>query len=152
MRERLFDIYIYIVTSDPELIFKSSGIGSKPAPTRDRLLRAGAELLAGQGLGDVNTNTVARAAGVGVGTFYAHFEDKFALHRELVALGLAVLQQALARASQATRTAVIDEQVRATVVAFVDFARDHPALYRVLFAGGHGRPGTGRAGVGRGFL
>lgn len=136
------------MTSDLSLIFKSGSSGAEPTPTRDRILRAGAELLAGPGLGEVNTNTVARAAGVGVGTFYTHFEDKFALHRELMALGLAALQQALARASEATRTAVVDEQVRATVAAFVDFARDHPALYRVLFARGHGRPGTGRVGVG----
>jgi AcrR family transcriptional regulator len=105
-------------------------------------------MLASRGLGQVNTNSIARAAGVGVGTFYAHFEDKFSLYRELMALGLAGLQEALARASHAARDESIENQVRASVTVFVDFARASPALYRVIFAGGESLARGGRAGVG----
>ena len=105
-------------------------------------------MFASPGLAEVNTNTIARAAGVGVGTFYAHFEDKFALYRELMANGLAMLQQRLSEASQAARDQPIEAQVRATVAAFVDFAQSDPSLYRVVFAGGEGPGRAGRAGVG----
>lgn len=102
--------------------------------------------MAHQGLGSVNTNTLARASGVGVGTFYSHFEDKFALHRELVAIGLSTLQENLARASEKAKGRSVEEQVRATVEAFVDFAEGDPALYKVAFAAGDagaGRPAFG---------
>lgn len=115
---------------------------------RARLLAAGAEMIAARGLGDVNTNTIARKAGVGIGTFYACFEDKAALHRELMALGLALLQEALAEASGKGLSEPLERQVSATVAAFVDFARDQPALYRVIFAGAEAGPRSGRASVG----
>ena len=92
------------------------------SPSRERILTAGAAMLASQGLGDVNTNTIARAAGVGVGTFYAHFDDKFALQRELTTRGLALLQDALSLASRETQDQSIEQQVRASVAGFVDFA------------------------------
>lgn len=121
---------------------------SKAPEARERILEAGAEMLAARGLGQVNTNSIARAAGVGVGTFYAHFEDKLSLYRELMALGLAALQEALAQASHEARGESIENQVRASVAAFVDFARASPALYRVVFAGGEALARGGRAGVG----
>ena len=119
-----------------------------PSSGREKILAVGADLLASRGLAEVNTNTIARAAGVGVGTFYNHFDDKFALQRELMSRGLALLQEALSRASQASRGEPVERQVRASVAAFVDFAQAFPALYRVIFAGGESQSRTGRPGVG----
>jgi len=139
--------------SSKSLIFKSGSPAPKPlsskSPTaRERILEAGAEMLASGGLAHVNTNSIARAAGVGVGTFYAHFDDKFAFYRELMAIGLAELQDALGQAARDTRDESLEDQVRASVAAFVDFGRGSPALYRVVFAGGEALAQGGRAGVG----
>ena len=46
---------------------------------RAALLEAAERRLAADGYDGVNSNQVARDAGVGVGTFYRHFEDKPAL-------------------------------------------------------------------------
>ncbi len=66
---------------------------------RGRLLQAGAALIAEHGLEGANSNQIARAAGAGVGTFYAHFEDKHALHRAVVRHTFEGLQGRLARAA-----------------------------------------------------
>ena len=105
-------------------------------------------MIAARGLGEVNTNSIARQAGVGVGTFYACFKDKAALHGELMATGLALLQEALAEASRKASSEPLEGQVRATVAAFVDFARDQPALFRVIFAEASAGPRAGRVSVG----
>lgn len=113
--------------------------------SRERILAAGAELLASQGIAGVHTNGIAQAAGVGVGTFYTHFPDKYALQAELVARGLASLQDALARAHRAAEAEPLEAQARATVSAFVDFAREQPALYRIIFSASDATARGGRA-------
>ena len=136
-------------SNSPSSNSPSSNSPSSKSPTaRDRILEAGAEMLASVGLAQVNTNSIARAAGVGVGTFYTHFDDKFSFYRELMAIGLAGLQDALAQATRDTRDESLEDQVRASVAAFVDFGRGFPALYRVIFAGGEALAQGGRAGVG----
>ncbi|MAJ60348.1 MAG: hypothetical protein CBC48_10245 [bacterium TMED88] len=108
---------------------------SSPAPKRayESLLRAGTELMARDGLDGVNTNTIARAARVGVGTFYQHFGDKFALHRAIVQRGLEGLQQRLAEAHRASKERALEDQVRAGLVALVGFAQEQPDLFRATF-------------------
>jgi AcrR family transcriptional regulator len=101
---------------------------------RERLFAAGTESIASLGLEGVNTNTVARQAGVGVGTFYAHFKDKSALHREIVSTGLAFLQAALASAQRDSSSLPLPEQVRASVRAFVETASSRPLLFRIALA------------------
>jgi len=101
---------------------------------RQRILEAGATLLAGRGLEGANSNQIARAAGAGVGTFYAHFEDKHALHRAVVRQTFEGLQGRLAKA--AATSDALEDQVRALVGALCDFATQHPDFFRVAF----GRP------------
>lgn len=101
---------------------------------RARLLQAGARLLAERGLEGANSNQIARAAGAGVGTFYAHFEDKHALHRAVVRQTFEGLQARLARA--AAEAGSLEAQVRALVGALCDFATEHPDFFRLAF----GRP------------
>ncbi|MDG2049609.1 MAG: TetR/AcrR family transcriptional regulator [Myxococcota bacterium] len=104
-----------------------------PRRAYDRLILAGIELMAREGLDGVNTNTIARAARVGVGTFYQHFEDKFALHRAIVQRALEGLQNSLAQAHQEADDRPLPDQVRAGVVALVGFAQAQPDLFRTTF-------------------
>lgn len=106
----------------------------RPNEARQRLLQSGAALLAERGLEGANSNQIARAAGVGVGTFYAHFEDKHALHRAVVRQAFEGLQSGLAKA--AATSDELEIQARAMVEALVDFATAHPDFFRLAF----GRP------------
>ncbi len=60
------------------------GHSARRLQTRARLLQAGTELFAEQGVQAVTTTAIASAAGVATGTFYLHFDDKHALFEELV--------------------------------------------------------------------
>jgi len=117
---------------------------SRSVDSREKLLVAGTRLVAEQGIDAINTNVIARAARVGVGTFYTHFDDKHALHRAVVSRGLEVVRRALADAHQQVADRPVAEQVRAGVTALVEVAERRPDLFKAAFS----RPGTGarRAG------
>lgn len=91
----------------------------------------------------MNTNSIARRAGVGVGTFYAYFDDKYALLREVQIRTLGGIRAERTAALQGVG-ADAAAQVRATVSAVVTFAERHPEAYRVTFA--RERPGTAAHG------
>lgn len=98
----------------------------------DRLLSAGLSLFARLGTERVNTNAIARRARLGIGTFYAHFPDKYALHREIQMRTLAGIRAARIRAMRGAGDEPF-EQVRRSAEAVVRFARDHTEAYRVTF-------------------
>lgn len=98
----------------------------------DRLLAAGLALFARLGCERVNSNAIARAAGLGVGTFYLHFANKYALLRAIQLRTLDGLRAARQAAIAAAGSA-FEAQVRASVEAAVDFAERHPEAYRVCF-------------------
>ena len=62
----------------------ASGHTTRRLETRRRLLEAGTELFAEEGVRAVTTTAIAQRAGVATGTFYLHFPDKHALFEELV--------------------------------------------------------------------
>ncbi len=108
-----------------------------------RLLAAGLDLFARRGTERVNSNSIARRADLGVGTFYAHFADKYALLREIELRTLAGLRaerlEALDRAGENP-----SDQAHGSIAAAVHFAQQHPAAYRVTF--GRERAGAARHG------
>jgi len=112
--------------------------GSKTAParsraaTRKRLLTAGTELFARQGLHAVTSAQIARRAGVAAGTFYLHFKDKEALFREIV---FEALEQLRERLDRATAEAGDDPQraVRARTAEMLALAEKHRSAVRILF-------------------
>ena len=99
------------------------------AETRERILDAAAELLSREGYDGVNSNEIARAAGVGVGTFYRHFEDKRGLAD---ALTLQVWEEL-------GRVMPVDEALeplafaRSATDAIIGYAEQRPALFRAAF-------------------
>lgn len=98
----------------------------------DRLLAAGLALFARLGCERVNSNSIARAAGVGIGTFYLHFANKYALLRAIQLRTLDALRVAR-QGAIATAGSDLDARIRASIEAAVAFARDHPEAYRVSF-------------------
>jgi AcrR family transcriptional regulator len=99
---------------------------------RPRLLASGLSLFAKLGIERVNTNAIARRARVGIGTFYAHFEDKHALLQEIQMRTLTGLRDARLAAIQAADPAP-EAQAAAAIAAVLEFARDHPEAYCVSF-------------------
>ncbi|MCA9512188.1 MAG: TetR/AcrR family transcriptional regulator [Myxococcales bacterium] len=100
---------------------------------RARVIEVAQRLLAERGIEGVNTNEVARTAGIGVGTFYGLFPDKHALADAVTfsaweQLGAALLD-APSDASSMTRV-------------IVDFAAASPERFRAAF----GRPPSSRPG------
>ena len=112
---------------------------------RERLLEAGLPLFARLGTERVNSNAIAKRAQLGIGTFYAHFPDKYALLRELQARTLAGIRAARLEALRAAGSeAPPFEQVRSSIAAVLRFAMAHPEAYRVTF----GRERAGAAAHG----
>jgi AcrR family transcriptional regulator len=116
---------------------------SKLENAKARLLGAGLALFARHGTDSVNSNKIARRAGLGVGTFYSHFPDKFALLREIEQRTLTGLRDARLAALREIGSDPIG-QVGASVAAGVHFAEQHPEAYRVTF--GRERAGAARHG------
>jgi len=132
------------VKRDPDRISLEK---SKRDDQRSRILEVGAELLAERGIEAVNSNQIARAAGVGVGTFYAHFPDKLALRHALAAEAVERLGARVERAVAAAGGEV-ELQVRALVEAVVAFAEEAPARFRVAFGREAVSGAPGRAAIG----
>lgn len=108
------------------------------------LLAAGLGLFARHGTERVNSNTIARQAGLGIGTFYRHFDDKHALLRQIELRTLAGLRGARLAAIREVSPTDSASQVRPAVEAAVLFADQHPEAYRVTF--GRERAGAAKHG------
>lgn len=107
-----------------------------PDEVRRALVDAGARLFAARGLSATNSNEIARAAGVGVGSFYRHFRDKRELLDALRHDLTHALRDRTQRAAGAARG--LEAQVRALVEAAVGLAEERPEGFRVV-AGDSGR-------------
>ena len=114
---------------------------ASPGP-RDRLLAVAVELFAKHGIERINSNQIARDAGVGVGTFYAHFHNKQELVQCVVVEALDELRRDL-EATGANAEEDVERQVRLLVETIVRFGEREPARFRLAFgreAAGPGRP------------
>lgn len=102
--------------------------------TARHLLDAARTVLAAKGYHGTKIVDIARAAGVGVGTFYLYYPTKEALFLEVVEDTVARLKVEL----DAVRAAVTDpvEHARTRALTFFRFASDNRELFRIVF--GHG--------------
>ncbi|MFC8717715.1 TetR/AcrR family transcriptional regulator [Kitasatospora sp. NPDC057198] len=98
---------------------------------RAACLRAAHELLEEDGSAALSLRAVARRAGVSATAPYRHFADRDALLSAVAAQGYRDLAARLAAAGPAPRDAAALADVAA---AYVRFATDRPALFRVMFA------------------
>ncbi len=120
--------------------------GRSRLETRRRLVDAGTELFARQGLHRTTTVQIARRAGVAAGTYYLHFRDKRELFREIVFDALGRLR---ARMERARRAAGADPAavLHASTAELVAFAEENRSLVQVLFGRGPEAPDLGEAVV-----
>jgi AcrR family transcriptional regulator len=97
---------------------------------RAALVRAAIELLEEGGQTALSLRAVARRAGVSAAAPYRHYADREALVSAVSAVGYRELAQRLAAAHPAPAT---PEQLASVAVAYVQFALEKPALFRIMF-------------------
>ncbi|MFI7872346.1 TetR/AcrR family transcriptional regulator [Streptomyces salinarius] len=98
---------------------------------RAACLRAARELLEEDGSAALSLRAVARRAGVSATAPYRHYADREALVSAVAAEGYRELSQHLAEAHPSPST---PDELAAVAVAYVQFALEHPALFRAMFA------------------
>lgn len=110
---------------------------SKPAPrtargarTRAKILAAAEKVFADVGYPEASIVKITEEAGVGLGTFYVHFEGKKEIFDEVVIDLNHRVRQAMSQAIADAPTRL--EAERAGFRAFFRFTAQHPALYRII--------------------
>jgi AcrR family transcriptional regulator len=97
---------------------------------RAACLSAALELLEEGGATALSLRAVARRAGVSPAAPYRHYADREALVSAVAAVGYRDLAERLAAAHPAPST---PEQLASVGVAYVEFALERPALFRMMF-------------------
>ncbi|MFI2608231.1 TetR/AcrR family transcriptional regulator [Kitasatospora sp. NPDC018619] len=98
---------------------------------RAACLRAARELLEEDGSAGLSLRAVARRAGVSATAPYRHYADRDALVSAVAGEGYTELADHLAAARPSPRT---PDDLAEVAVAYVRFALERPALFRVMFA------------------
>jgi AcrR family transcriptional regulator len=98
---------------------------------RRALIDAASRVLEAEGPSALSLRAVAREAGVSPAAPYHHFKDKTELLEAVAHEGWEMLDAALAKAKAAAPSA--REAMSELGVAYVCFARENPALYRVMY-------------------
>jgi AcrR family transcriptional regulator len=97
---------------------------------RPALVRAAMELLEESGETALSLRAVARRAGVSPAAPYRHYADREALVSAVAAVGYRELAERLSAAHPSPST---PEQLAAVALAYVQFALERPALFRIMF-------------------
>src|SRR5258706_4927653 len=97
---------------------------------RPALVRTAMELLEESGETALSLRAVARRAGVSAAAPYRHYADREALVSAVAAVGSRELATRLAAAHPAPSTPA---QLAKVAVAYVQFAIERPALFRIMF-------------------
>lgn len=116
----------------PGAALRSRKQARDPGVVRRALLDAATRCFVEAGFEGVNSNQIAREAGVGVGTFYNHFRDKLEIHQAVVLDTLEGLRGRIAHSAGRPEDGV-ERQVRQLVEAVVGFAEQNAARFRVAF-------------------
>ncbi|HWG28520.1 TetR/AcrR family transcriptional regulator [Actinospica sp.] len=95
------------------------------------LVRAAIELLQESGETELSLRAVARRAGVSPAAPYRHYADREALVSAVAAVGYRELAERLVAAHPSPST---PEQLVGVAIAYVQFALQRPALFRIMFA------------------
>jgi AcrR family transcriptional regulator len=93
-------------------------------------VRAAMDLLEEGGEAALSLRAVARRAGVSPAAPYRHYADREALVSAVAAVGYRELAERLAAAHPSPST---PEQLASVAIAYVQFALERPALFRIMF-------------------
>jgi AcrR family transcriptional regulator len=105
-------------------------MGDIPTPSRQaQIVAAARQLLEDRGPEALSMRNVAGAVGIRAPSLYEHVADKRALENALIAVGLREQAAALTKALAAG-----GDPLAATANAWRSWAREHPHLYRLIFA------------------
>src|SRR3981081_1974284 len=97
---------------------------------RSALVRAALELLEESGATALSLRAVARRAGVSPAAPYRHYADRETLVSAVAAVGYRELAERLTAAHPSPST---PEQLASVAIAYVQFALERPALFRIMF-------------------
>jgi AcrR family transcriptional regulator len=97
---------------------------------RAALLHAAMDLLEERGETALSLRAVARRAGVSPAAPYRHYADREALVSAVAGVGYRELAERLAAAHPSPST---PEQLASVAIAYVQFALERPALFRIMF-------------------
>ena len=95
------------------------------------LVDAGRRILEAEGAAALTLRAVAREAGVSPAAPYHHFKDKTELLEAVAQGGWEALNEAIAAARRGAATP--GDGLREIGLAYVNFARSNPALYRLMY-------------------
>ena len=101
------------------------------------LVEAASRLLAREGASALSLRAVAREAGVSAAAPYHHFKDKNELLNAVAKLGFEKMGEAMHNSIE--NAASPAERLNAVGVAYVSFARENDALYKVMYEAGRDR-------------
>jgi AcrR family transcriptional regulator len=96
------------------------------------LVEAARRILEAEGAAALSLRAVAREAGVSPAAPYHHFKDKTELLEAVAHEGWETLGEAITEARRSSSDA--GEALGAIGLAYLHFARDNPALYRLMYA------------------
>jgi len=114
---------------------RSANDGKTPRTERGRrtlrkLLDASAIEFGEKGFHEASVSSITRRAGVALGSFYTYFDSKDALFRALVN-DMSENVRSAARAAISPDMAALDVE-RVALLAFLDFAKEHKEIYRII--------------------
>ncbi|MFA6046720.1 MAG: TetR/AcrR family transcriptional regulator, partial [Phycisphaerales bacterium] len=98
---------------------------------RRSLIAGGLVLLEEKGAAALGLREIARLVGVSAAAPYRHFADRKALLEAVAAEGFRDFSKAMAKAAEGVGE---DGQLAAMAFAYVRFALDQPALFRLMFS------------------
>lgn len=101
---------------------------------RSALLEAALAVISEMGPQGLSIREVARRAGVSHAAPYRHFADKDEMILAVVEQGFELMQQTMLEEKAAAPDDPVN-QFAASGLAYVNFALQHPAYYRVMFSG-----------------
>jgi len=120
-------------TSRSEKKLPRRAVQARSRNTVEAIIEAATRILASDGWGALNTNAIARVAGVSIGSVYEYFGNKQAILDVILDRHLSSGEaQLMALASLKPAGLSLDESVRLLVEGFIAVHRDNPRLHRVL--------------------
>jgi AcrR family transcriptional regulator len=105
-------------------------LSARGEKTRQKLISAAEQVFGDLGYHDASIVKITEAAGVGQGTFYLYFASKKEIFDELVRDLNHRIRHAMAEQSQQGTTRI--EQEILGFKGYLDFAAQHPGLYRII--------------------